>query len=309
MDERKIRFVVLSLSALIAVPMLAAAPAAGASAATRPLRPGDLVVDHGAAAVVPPRGIGVVAHVDHADGSSQTLSISTAADGTVRVDSLGQEQTSAPEVVASSPGACQDDAFNLAEIGGKHYKWFNTYNWHFNASSTPSEITVDNAESALRQATTNITHANNNCGLTDNISATASYQGRTSQGVDINANGTCESFQANQNVSGFGDLPAGVLGVTCTWADTSSTPATAVQSDMRLNKADFQWVVNIGSGCSNKWSVEAVATHERGHTFSLGHVSEADHGNLTMSTAINGPCQSSESTLGLGDVRGLRQLY
>lgn len=309
MVKGEIRFVAVTLTALIVLSMLAVAPVAAAPAATRPLRPGDLVVDHGAAAVVPPRGIGVVAHVDRADGSSQTLSISTAANGTVRVDSLGQQQSSAPDAVASSPGPCQDGAFNLAEIGGKHYKWFNTYNWRFNAGSTPSEVVVDNAESALRQATKNITQANDNCGLTDNISATQSYQGRTSQSTDINANGTCQSFQANQNVSGFGDLPAGVLGVTCTWADTSTTPATAVQSDMRLNKADFRWIVDIGSGCSNRWSVEAVATHERGHTFSLGHVNEADHGNLTMSPFINGPCQNSESTLGLGDVRGLRQLY
>jgi Matrixin len=307
LDGRKVRFVILG--AVLVLSLLAAAPATGAPATPRALRPGDVVVDHGATAVVPPPGLGVVAHVDLADGSSQTLSISTAPDGTVRVGSLGREQPSAPHALASSPPACQDDAYNLAEIGGKHYKWYGTYNWYFNAGSTPSEITVDNAESALRQGTTNITHANNNCGLTDNISATAAYQGRTSQGVDINTDGTCQSYQANQSVSGFGDLPSGILGVTCTWADTSSTPAKAVQSDVRFNKADYQWVVNIGSGCSNKWSVEAVATHERGHTYGLGHVSEADHGNLTMSTAINGPCQNSESTLGLGDVKGLRQLY
>jgi predicted Zn-dependent protease len=55
--------------------------------------------------------------------------------------------------------------------------------------------------------------------------------------------------------------------------------------------------------------VKAVMTHERGHTFGINHVSETSHKNMTMSPNINGPCQDSESTLGLGDVEGLRALY
>ncbi|WP_338089092.1 matrixin family metalloprotease [Nannocystis pusilla] len=58
-----------------------------------------------------------------------------------------------------------------------------------------------------------------------------------------------------------------------------------------------------------QFSVKAVMTHERGHTFGLGHVGESSHGDLTMSPTINGPCQDSESTLGEGDVAGLRALY
>ena len=50
-------------------------------------------------------------------------------------------------------------------------------------------------------------------------------------------------------------------------------------------------------------------THERGHTFGLNHVAESGHGNLTMSTIINGTCQASERTLGRGDVIGLDRKY
>ena len=68
------------------------------------------------------------------------------------------------------------------------------------------------------------------------------------------------------------------------------------------------WIVNIGGDCRSKYSVEAAATHEFGHAFGLGHVSESLHPALTMSPVI-AACQSSETTLGLGDVRGLEAKY
>lgn len=47
-------------------------------------------------------------------------------------------------------------------------------------------------------------------------------------------------------------------------------------------------------------------THERGHTFGLGHVAS---GSLLAMRPSFGYCDASGSTLGLGDVRGLRQKY
>jgi hypothetical protein len=48
-------------------------------------------------------------------------------------------------------------------------------------------------------------------------------------------------------------------------------------------------------------------THERGHTFGLGDVSESSHANPTMSSASNGSCQISERTLGKGNAKGLNR--
>ena len=48
--------------------------------------------------------------------------------------------------------------------------------------------------------------------------------------------------------------------------------------------------------------------HELGHVFGLNHVSESGHPNLTMSTAAR-DCSNAPLSLGLGDVRALRQLY
>jgi hypothetical protein len=61
--------------------------------------------------------------------------------------------------------------------------------------------------------------------------------------------------------------------------------------------------------CNHRYDLESTVTHERGHTFGLGHVSESNHGNLTMSSASNGACQFSERTLGRGDVLGLANKY
>jgi hypothetical protein len=55
--------------------------------------------------------------------------------------------------------------------------------------------------------------------------------------------------------------------------------------------------------------LEAVLTHEAGHVFGLAHVGESRHGRLTMSPYIDGVCNNQESTLGLGDLRGLEALY
>ena len=55
--------------------------------------------------------------------------------------------------------------------------------------------------------------------------------------------------------------------------------------------------------------MESTVTHERGHTFGLAHVSERRHGKLTMSSDSEGACQTSERTLGRGDVLGLARKY
>ena len=66
--------------------------------------------------------------------------------------------------------------------------------------------------------------------------------------------------------------------------------------------------LTVPTGCSNRFGVQAVGVHELGHVFVLNHVSESAHPNLTMSTAARA-CSNAPLSLGLGDVRALRQLY
>jgi hypothetical protein len=273
------------------------------------LHPGDLVEDGDLSMAVPPPGEEVWGEILRDDGHEQVLGIETLPDGTVAV------YRSAPELhgggadvngaegdgsdgESQTDGACQDDAYSLSGP-----KWTKRYEWYFKANSTPSGISQDDAETALRSAADNITHAHNDCGLADTISATVAYQGTTGKSTGIGSNGSC-SGKDGTNVVAFGDLPSGYLGLTCWWSKSGSI----TEADMMLNKVDYDWYINKPNNCSGEWGVQDVATHEFGHVFGLSHVSESLHPALTMSPVI-GSCQGAEKSLGLGDVDGLEALY
>ena len=105
------------------------------------------------------------------------------------------------------------------------------------------------------------------------------------------------------NTIGFGALPAGYLALTC----VRSLGTSITEIDIRLATAG-QWAL-AAAGCFNEYMLEPVVTHEIGHAYGLDHVGEINHGRLTMSTFIDGTCENQESTLGLGDMKGLEALY
>jgi hypothetical protein len=271
--------------------------ATGASSlgsADRSLRPGLRVRAEGLGLIVPEPGRGVWAAALQSDGRIRVLGVQTLSDGTVVIKR-------GPTVVSSgdSPaGACDDNAYTLYGES-----WKKNYAWYFNRKSIPGEVDGNNTAEALQDAVANMTRAENNCGLADRVSATYWYKGTTSDAVNIDTDSSCEGSDG-KSVIGFGNLLATDLALTCWWTKNGNITA----ADIRFNKTEFLWVVNLGDACVTKFAVEAVATHEVGHVFGLGHVSEAAHGALTMSTTIK-VCQESEKTLGLGDIRGLEALY
>jgi hypothetical protein len=266
---------------------------------------GELIELDDLAAVAPPPGTSVWSETLFNDGTTRQFMLHTTLAGEVVFEEMG-EQPHVAELSASihpteaALNACADDAYVF-----EGWHWESKLKWYFHAGSTPGELTADAAESALKAATSNITNSSNSCGLADEVGASHEYLGRKSKSANINTSGNCTSSDSVNMVS-FGDLPQGVLATACVWFGGG----VAKESDVQLNKQDYTWTTSPGAAsCSHRWSVKAVMTHERGHTFGLDHVSEATHGNLTMSPSINGPCQDSESTLGEGDVQGLRALY
>ncbi len=192
---------------------------------------------------------------------------------------------------ATSPGACSDRAYQLT--GGR---WTTALRWSFRAGSTPAGLGRDALAATLRRSFGNIVNARNSCGRADGVSAKASYLGTTS------SKPSCVNMDG-RNVVGFRALPSDVLARTCWW----TMNGRIVEADIQINSA-LPWATSLAS-CSREYMLEAVMTHEVGHAFGLGHVGEARHGRLTMSTRLDGACNNQEATLGLGDVRGLEALY
>lgn len=194
--------------------------------------------------------------------------------------------------VGIAPAPCADETHNF--LGGK---WFRTYKWSFNAAHIASGLRVKGARAKILEAFANITNANNDCGRPDRISARAEFLGTLSQAVN------CREPDGH-NVVGFGKLPFGVLAVTCFWIRNGRM----VEADIKITNQE-EWALGSRGRCSSQPVLEATLTHEIGHVFGLDHVSERRHGRLTMSSFLDGPCQNSESTLGLGDMLGLETLY
>ncbi len=273
-----------------------------------------VIVDGGVGTVLPDRGEGVYAEVLTAVGARE-LQVTRYQDGTIELEHVGDDSggssaqaagdsTDVYGAAASSPGACADPAYT--NLG---YRESSTLRYRFNRLTTPGELTPNAAEDAIRRGGNNIASVRNNCGLADGVPAKFVYEGSTPALADVTAKGRCSGNDSKSVVS-FGKLPSGTLAVTCTFYAVRSGYDEVASSDMRINKGSKKWTTKPGArSCRNSYDLQSVATHERGHTFGLGHVAEASHGNLTMSGAINGPCQASERTLGRGDVIGLNRKY
>jgi hypothetical protein len=292
-----------ALSLAIVAVLAALTPVAAAGPQTRPR---GTALGRGLTVAAPPAGYGIAADAALSSGGHLEVVLETGVDGITRDVTANGGEVATPASglasIAGSPSACSDRAYRLLPM-----KWAVTWQWSFYARSTPRrEIMTSKAESALKAAVASITGERNDCGRSDRVSATARYLGRTTTrpGVD---NGC--TTRDGRSVVGFGDLPMGVLGLTCTtYQLIPDAVDRAVESDVLFNKDDFSWATSLATCKGLRAMLRSVATHEFGHVFGLNHVREATHGNLTMSEQI-GPCDDSAFTLGKGDMLGLERRY
>ena len=197
----------------------------------------------------------------------------------------------------SSQGACGDDAYKLS---GFH--WDQPYEWFFNEGSVPDEYHGGEVLEVLTRSATNVTTGSNDCGLPDRIDASADYAGTT-------PSQPCEADEADGiNSVGFGVLPEDEQDDTLAYVCTYGGRNEVVEADIVINSA-IPWALSQEHCIGWEELLEATMTHEFGHVFGLGHVSEREHGDLTMSPTSNGPCDAGEISLGLGDILGLEELY
>jgi len=187
-----------------------------------------------------------------------------------------------------------DQAYSLAG-----YRYTGTLQWRFNAASVPAGLPVDEVLAIVQRAFDNVTDARNLCGRPDDVTASARYLGTT------NAAACPERHFRNFSVVGFGPLDDGDLAFMCPWTYRDET--RLLVTDIIINSNE-QWALPLASCTGDQVMLEAVMTHEVGHAFGLDHVRQRRHPDLTMRPRI-GPCDNGPSTLGLGDVLGLEELY
>ncbi|HJQ29249.1 MAG TPA: hypothetical protein VJ827_07890 [Rubrobacter sp.] len=267
---------------------------------------GREIVDGGVSVIVPEPGESVFAEAMSPRGSEHLVVSNPRGDKLVLGDAgseSGAEEPGTFSTQSSGPGACSD-----AYRNPWNSRLYNYLRYYFNRRSTPSYLADVGAARAIQKAGNNVSGVKDGCGVPDRVPATLKYRGVTRTSVDMDAGGTCRAND-HKSVVGFGDLPRGYMGNTCVWAWIEDGDDRINSADVRINKADYRWTARVTRSCRGKHDVESTMTHERGHTFGLGDVPESSHPNLTMSSRINGACQTSERSLGKGDAVGLNGKY
>ncbi|WP_157044160.1 zinc metalloprotease [Nostocoides australiense] len=140
--------------------------------------------------------------------------------------------------------------------------------------TTPNYLKASTSWTDIADGGSRIDRGYNECGLAQNawnISLTS--PGTTSRTANITASG-CSSDD-DDDVIDFGPLDAPAIARTCTWY-------LSLPGDNPINNADIRFksttglyfIGSIPSGCSGRYSIEGVATHEFGHAFGLNHFGE-----------------------------------
>lgn len=280
---------------------------------------------------IPPAGYGVSAIADLANGEAYTLQVLPRDDGTTDVSFIDSAEASTGSS-SGSPSKCTDYDFkylflkdsNGNQIPGKLVWDAGPIKWYFNASSTPSGLSQAGVSADLQHGAAVISNTSSPCYSNDVNPVTQEFKGNYSGAGNVNANNTCDSpsdFSGTDMVNSvaFGPIDnSNVLAQTCLWLATGGKVTIRGELSWRIVGADIRFDDNhnwetsgeacTSSGTGLEYSIDGVATHEFGHVWGMGHVTEADHGNLTMSTN-SAPCEFSQSALGIGDVSGIGHLY
>lgn len=218
------------------------------------------------------------------------------------VSRMGRAQGQPVEERAAVPASsvrCGDGAG--AWLG---MRWNGTYRWTMRPAGMPAYLgAYGPVRDAVRAAANAVDQGHNTCGLIGDLALSQRYSGETVRDAGINADGTCGD-RDERNVVAFGRLDGGLLALTCLWWSKGRT----VESDVRISDAPNMFTLNPAAGCSGSWDLQGTLTHEFGHVFGLGHVSYAEHGELTMSDGLPA-CSANFRSLGLGDYQTLKGQY
>jgi hypothetical protein len=183
-------------------------------------------------------------------------------------------------------------------------RWPVPYRWTLRLAGMPGYLgPADPVRDAIRAAGAAVDDGRNDCGLGGGLALSQRYAGQTVRDAGVRADGTCAE-RDERNVVAFGRLDGGLLALTCLWWSRGRT----VEADIRISDAPGTFTLDPTAGCTGSWDLQGTLTHEFGHVFGLGHVSYAEHGELTMSDGLPA-CSAGFRSLGLGDYETLRSQY
>lgn len=272
---------------------------------------GRVIVDDGVKSELPEPGTGIFSESIYPDGA-QELVVNNPEGDTFTIKETGATPPQTQDARASTQAFSEEapDGCGVPRAYS-HYEFrvYGTMPWSYNARSTPAYLSVDEVEQELRLAGVNITNVRDACGIPDEVGSGLRYESKTTQITDITDDGTCPREQDGESVIAFGTLPE-ALGRHCGTYDLGSDGGVRItSSDIKINKANFKWTTEVTPECSNEWDIRGLVTHERGHTFGMGHTDEASYPYQTMSPELTGPCEILEQSLGAGDATGLNRKY
>jgi hypothetical protein len=207
--------------------------------------------------------------------------------------------TATPATTAPNVAACAGSAYSLSP-----WRLSGTFTWYYNPISAPASVATT-ALDALKSGTQSAFGGKNRCGASSSVNAVQAFAGTTTRAAQVSALGTCTGNDG-LSVTSWGDLPVNTLAYTCTYYRTSTHAVLA--SDMLIDNKVHSWFTTQPASCSNKFDLESVVVHERGHTMGLNHVDQATQPTQTMSPKTR-PCDVSKRLLARGDLAGLSAIY
>lgn len=255
---------------------------------------------------IPEPGIGVSVDGLTVSGKPQHFQLEVSAEGLIAYPArFGARNVARPEIsiMSPDPAPCTDAAYSIYD-----YSERDVYAWHIGDGGMPGALSRSATQKAFLDAINNITESYSDCRLADQVSAGQKYSGTTPFEGDF-ASGSLKCTKRDKvSTWDAGDLNGNVVAGACVWYAVTGGAPDVVEADVRYNTADFNFTNDPNSGpCKNRYDIRAVGTHEAGHIFGIGHVSDG-HSNLTMYTNAF-MCNTKARTLGFGDVLGLRMKY
>jgi hypothetical protein len=172
--------------------------------------------------------------------------------------------------------------------------------WALDVSSIPAYLPRVATVHAVVAATETVTEG---AGL-----APAVLGGYSDRSADVTPEGQCVPDTNSDGIStvSFGPLPEGSVAVSCSYVDRGDI----WQADVMLSDEPGLFTTSPAEpGCTDAYDVQAVVTHERGHSFGLGDVPESPTTDALTMSGFVGRCDASARTLTHSDLLALRLLY